>query len=212
MTEAQDQPQFVVAGMNKAIRYVFPHVLTPRSVKIKGKETGKLKYSASFMIPPDHPDLTALKKMAAAVAKEKWPGRKLGELHFPFQDGDEAAVKAEADGKDYSFFKGHVVLKANTEFKIGAIDGRQTPPKATLDESLFYGGSYVGFKVSFRAYDGVGANPDGVTCDLKSVCFVAHGEPIGGGNEAETFKGIAGHATDENPLADSTALDDEIPF
>ncbi len=202
-----------LAGFNSAVRCVFPTLFEARRVKIKGKETGEPKFSCTFLLTTDHPDLANLKKVAAAVAKARWPGRKLGELKFPFNDGNAMAAQAEAKKKDGEFYKGQVVLKTSSKFQPAILDGRTEPPVNTEDSGLIYSGCWVAFEINFVAYDGVGANPDGVTAYLNVICFVGKGDRIAGKDHSKTFTGIAGRATTENPLGDDDAAgDDEIPF
>lgn len=212
MSEEDKDLGIYTAGLSSAVRVVFPTLFEPRRVKIKGRETGDPKFSATFLFDTDHVDLAGLKATAAKVAKARWPDRKLAELHFPFQDGNVAAEKSKANKKDGSFYVDQVVLKTSSKHAPAVLDGRKTPPVMTKDTGLIYSGAWVGFEVNFTAYDGVGENPDGVTCYLNSVCFVGPGARIAGKDHAATFAGIAGRKTDENPLDAHGVSDDEIPF
>lgn len=204
------------AGFNSAIRVVFePDLFEARRFKKNGKETGDPKFGATFLIPTDHPDLQGLKATAAKVAKARWPDRKLAELHFPFESGEAAKAKAEANKKNGSFYEGQVVLKSSSKHAPAVLDGRVKPPVMTKDASLIHSGSWVGCEVNFAAYDGIGTGQDGVTCYLNSICFVGAGDRITGKDHTKTFEGIAGRTTDENPLTapvEHGVSDDEIPF
>lgn len=195
----------------------FPNLDEARAVKgPNGKPNGEPKFSANFELEPDHADLAKLKAQAVAVARAKWPGRDIKELAFPFSNGDKLADKAAAKGKDREFSRGKAVLISRSKFqptlsvveggKIVEIDGND---KAKV-KKLFYSGTKALAQFNFQAYDGVGANPDGVTAYLNKVLSLNQGARLtGGASSAEVFKDYIGTASDYDPTAD---LDDEIPF
>ena len=198
----------------------FPNLLEAKAVKgPNGKPSGEPKYSSNFEFDISDDDLTAAKAVAAKIARAKWPGRDLKELSFPFTNGDKLADKAKAKGKDREFSRGKVVLTARSKYQPRmsvvengrAIDLEGDAIVAT-GKRVFYTGVSVLAQVNFVAYDGVGANPDGVTAYLNMVCSLNKGKKLtsGGASAAEVFKGYIGTTSDENPLGDD--LDDEIPF
>ncbi len=197
----------------------FPNLDTPRAVEKNGKPTGEPKYSGSIEMALDAADLAAAKVVAAKVAKERWPGRQLSELAFPFTLGSKLADKAKASGKDREFSRDKVVLTARSKFQpiLSIIEGRTVvdiepgPQASALIKKSFYSGCQCVFEVSFAAYDGVGSNPDGVNAYLNKVLSLRKGERVlgGGHSGAETFKGYIGTMTQEDP---TVGLDDEIPF
>lgn len=197
----------------------FPNLLKPRKFGKKGKETGEPKFSANFQFAPDSPDLKTLKATAARVAKARWPGRDLKELAFPFSSGDELADNAKKEKKNREFYRGNVVMPARSIFEPrlsgvenGVVTDYEDDDARKLAEKKFYPGVLVLFQVHFKAYDGVGKNPDGVTAYLNMVFTTNKGKRVQGGapSAAETFKGYAGTMTNENPT--TSGEDDEIPF
>jgi hypothetical protein len=206
-----------VISITKPVILTFPNLDEARAVKgPNGKPSGEPKFSANFEIEADHEDLAALKARAVAVAKAKWPGRDLKELAFPFSSGDKLADKAAAKKKDREFSRGKAVLVSRSKFqpnlsvveggKIVEIDGND---KGKV-KKLFYSGVRVLAQFNFTAYDGVGANPDGVTAYLNKVLSLNQGTRLtGGASSAEVFKDYIGAATDYDP---TEGLDDEIPF
>lgn len=184
-----------------------------------GKETGEPKFDANFEMDPNHPDIGPLKALMAQVAREKWPGRNLGELAFPLTDGSKLADKQKAKGKDREFSRGKVVLVARSQYEPrlsvvengGIVDyeGDRRPQA----KPFFYQGVQVLAQINLQAYDGVGNNPDGVTAYLNMVCSLKRGDRIGnvGRPAAEVFKGYSGKMTAEDPTQ-GKSLADEIPF
>lgn len=203
-----------------AIRMPFSNLITPTPVGRKGKAKGEPKYSGTFLIPTDSPDLKAFKAKAAEVARARWPGRDLKELKFPWQVGEKRAEKAQKNGKDGSFFNGNVVLDARSKFepRLSILTGKairdlEGAQRALEGKQKFYNGCYVVPQVNFVPYegqeeDGVG-NPDGVTAYLDAVLFVKDGPRIGGASGAEVFKAYAGTVSAES--ATDGLDDDDIP-
>lgn len=206
-----------VVSLSQPARLVFPYLYEPRAFGPKGKESGTPKYSANFLFDIDSADFKKLVAKAKEVAASKWPGRELAGLKFPFSKGDALADKAKAKGKDGEFQRGKVVVVARSKYEPRlAILGDKGKPPIDLDgpardlhKSKFYSGVECLAEFNFVAYDGVGANPDGVTAYLNLILSLNKGERIGGGaSAAEVFKGYAGNTVDEDP----TGGDDEIPF
>lgn len=199
-----------------------PNLFTARAIGPKGKESGTPKFTASFILDADHPDLAAMKSLAAKVAKAKWPGRDFKELKFPFTSGDKLADKRKAQGKeDGEFQRGKVVIKAKSKYEPrlaaiipgrGVVDFEGDGRKA--NEKLFFFGAECLAQFNFSAYDGAGDNPDGVTAYLNLVLVTGKGKKLSGGgvSAAEAFKGYVGTASDFDPSGSDIGLDEEIPF
>lgn len=208
--------------LTKPATLTFQGLFEARAIGPKGKEQGKPKFSANFELPLDHQDITALKAKAVEIARARWPGRDIKELKFPFLNGDTAADKAKKNGKDREFSRGKFIVVSRSIFepKLSYVEGARLVtdlegPARVAAKAKFYNGVLAGGQFKFEAYDGVGANPDGVTAYLQEVCSLGVGERIkgsGGGNSAETFKGYIGTSTDYDPTGGADGLDDEIPF
>jgi hypothetical protein len=204
------------------VRAPFLTVVNPAKVGKKGNEKGDPVYSLTVLLKPDSVDLKAVKAAMVAVAKETWPGRDLKELKFPFQNGDEAAKEATANGKDGAFFNGTVVFRTRSGQdkppalavlegkKVQELNGQQ---REIVGKQKFYNGCYVVPSIYIVAYKkgsegGIGEH-SGVKAYLSAVLWAGDGERIGGGSAAETFRGYAGSVTNEDP---TVASDDEISF
>lgn len=205
------QPEGIMTfGIAQQARVVFPHLFVPQRYKRNGKESGEPKYSASFLLEKDHLDLAALKKKAAEVAQAKFPGVDLKTLKFPFTDGNKLKTQAEANDKDGSFYEDMIVLKTSSQFEPQVLDGRNDPPTETVDQKIIYSGCFCAAEVNFVAYDRTQADgKDGVTAYINVAVFVRAGERIAGRNAAESFRGIRGQSSAEDPTG---TPDDEILF
>lgn len=204
----------VTLGVEEPFRLVWPHFFVPERAKDKkGQPTGEPKFSGSFMMSPTNPDVARIKAKMAEVAKAQWPDKKLNrdDLDYAFSDGNKLMAEAKTKDRDYPFLADQVVLKATSKFPTSTLDGREAPAAPTIDADLFYSGCLVAVIVEFKAWDAVGpGGHDTVKAYLKVVCLAGAGERIktGGMDYAETFAGVAGRKTDENPLDE----DDGMPF
>jgi hypothetical protein len=203
-----------------------PHLHEARRFKDRqGRESGEPKYDCNFMLK-DGDDLKAIKALLGMVAKAAWPGRSMKELAFPMVSGtkkaDERAEASSAKGKasDGEFQRGMVNLVARGKFepKLGVIRNRKIVdlegPARAASKAEFFFGAEVLFEVKFVAYEGVGANPDGICAYLNAVVATGGGTHLSGTKSvAETFSGYAGTLSDESVnTGQGPVTDDEIPF
>lgn len=208
----------------KEVRALFCSVVTPRQFKNEqGKEVGDAKFDITLSIPGA--DLKPLVEKAASVAKEKFPGRDLKDLKWPWMTSekfaDYAAKRAAKKGKSPAECEtaraealklvpaGSFALKASSKFEValGVLEGQKIIDATAANRAVigkkFYNGCYVIPGVNFVAYTGKKVDdPDGVTAYLDSVLWVKDGERIGGGSPSasERFKHYAGTVTTEDPM------------
>jgi hypothetical protein len=202
---AEEQSRF---NATEVAVLLHPTLFEPKPVGKKGKASGPPKYSASFLLDPDGADYKALRAMAAATAKAKWPGRDLNTLKWPWSDGSKLADKRKAQGKeDGEFQRGKKVLVARSKYEprlavieAGRIKDLDGPARAAAKAKFFFGAEVL-YEVAFQAYDGVEPNPDGVNAFLNIVVATGGGKRMAGTgtSAAEAFKGYAGSATTEDP-------------
>lgn len=226
MSDKQEASLFQIT---KPVRLVYENLFEARHVGPRGSTNGTPKYDVTLTIPPDHPDLPAMKALALEVARAKWPGRDvIGDARnnlfkFPFDSGDKIADRAKQRGKDEEFKRGQIVLASRSKYEpslSAVVNGKLieytgiggNPPRAAAKQH-FYRGVEVLVQVNFVAYNGVGQNPDGVTAYLNMVLSLGTGERIAGGarSAAEVFKGYVGLNSQVDPTAGSL-MDDDIPF
>ena len=139
------------------------------------------KFSASFILSVDHPQVEAIKKAMVFVAKAKWKEDYKTEMKvlekkdkLALHDGD---LKAKYEG-----FAGNLYLGATNETapRIRARNGKDTVEKS---DGLIYGGCYVNGIVEFWAQD----NQYGkrINATLMGVQYVGPGDAFTGGGAAE---------------------------
>lgn len=216
---AEDNNSNSIFSLTQPVVMTHPTLFKPRGFGKKGKETGEPKYGANFLFEPGSEDLKGLKATAVAVARARWPSRDIKELKFPFANGDKIADKRKEKSKkdDGVFNRGKVVLAARSKYEprlSGIENGKITDYEGDARAKAamkFYFGVQVLAQFNFVAYDGVGANPDGVTAYLNMVHTTNKGERLqAGASASEVFKDYQGHTSAENPAGET--LDDEIPF
>lgn len=205
----------------------FPNLTEPKAYKRKGKETGEPKYGAIFCIDPKGPDFNGLKEAMAKAAKAYNPNADLKTLKFPMLPGEKAkakyVAKREKEGKTPAddgkadFQLGKYVLKASSKYQplLAVLEGGKaidvTPDNVGLHKGKFYFGVQAVAEFNFVGYEGQDGNPDGVTAYLNSVLSLNRGERLTGGSAADTFKGVIGNFSDEDPTGGEGFVDD-IPF
>lgn len=193
----------------------FPQLFEAKAIGPKGREQGEPKFSANFRFKKDHPDLRGIATLAQQVAAQKWPGRDLKTLQFPYQAGDKLADKAKAKGKSREEDRGLIVMVARSRFQpamAAILNGKVVDlvgDAIKANSAAFYSGVEVFAQFNLQPYEGVGNNPDGVTAYLNMVLSTGKGERLKGAqaSAAETFSAYAGKVTAENPF-----VDDDIPF
>jgi len=160
------------------VRVTFPQFHEAKAVNGQGDP----KFSGSFLLTKDHPQLGAIQEAVIAAATEKW-GPKAGEIlkqlkaadKLPLHDGD---AKANYDG-----YAGMYYMNASNKIRPlvigGGPDGR-APLTAT--DGKPYSGCYVNVVVEFWAQD----NQYGkrVNASLLGVQFLRDGERLAGGSVA----------------------------
>lgn len=160
--------------VNKA-RLAFPAIFEPKSVA--GEEPA---FSASLIIPADHPQMAEIDEAIEAVAKEKW-GAKAPEMlkslrakgNVCLHDGDEKTT--------YDGFEGNFYISARSKTRPLVLDRDKTP--LTQSDGKPYGGCFVVAVLELWAQD----NQFGkrVNAQLKGVQFLSDGDAFTGGAPAD---------------------------
>ena len=125
--------------------------------------------------------------------------------------------KEKAGKEDGEYQRGKVIIAARSKYEpklsgiqAGKVVDYEGDARKLHEKDFFFGAECLA-QINFVAYDGVGANPDGVTAYLNMVFVTGKGTKIAGGaSAAEAFKGYAGTVSNEDVTGDT--LDDEIPF
>lgn len=148
-------------------RISFPQVFTAKKAPGADKE----KFSASFLLPPNH-DITLLKQAAEKAAKEKWGDKLPAKLKSPF-------LKAE-DFEYEGYEKGWVLIRATSLQKPGIVNAKA---ENVDEESEVYPGRWCIASLRPFAYEFNGNR--GVSFGLQNIQLLDHDDPIGGRARAE---------------------------
>ncbi len=230
MTDAKNEGLF---QLTQPVVMSFPQLFEPKAFMENGKPKGEPKFSCNLNFDAASTDLEAIKKLAAKLAKTKWPdkpffvtttdGVKIQQVFFPFSSGDRLADERKAKGKnDGDYMRGKVVIAARSKFepRLSYFDGKiidlETDMAKQAAKGRFYPGVEVLAEINLVPYEGVGKEgKPGVAAYLNRVMSTGKGVAISGGkSSAETFKGYVGSVSTDNPMAPGGAADmsDEIPY
>jgi hypothetical protein len=165
--------------MLRNVRLSYEHIFTPTAFD----DSQDAKYSATFIIPKDHPDLPAIKRamfeaghdnFAADFTKAgTWPRGYTCSLKDADKDVDGSGTLLAEKNEAY---KGCYILEANSTRRPVVLDRK----KAALTEAdgVIYSGCYVNASIAAAGYV-YGKVKKGVKCYLNGVQFVKDGERFG---------------------------------
>lgn len=172
------------AVMLNDVRLSFANALF-EAKQVQGQ--GDAKYSASFIIPANHPAVAVIKATMKKVAEEKW-GAKAAEVFMALKAGDKLALRDGDTKPQYEGYKGNLFLNASNKIKPLVIDGNKSPLQASSGKP--YAGCYVNASVELWPQD----NQFGkrINATLKGVQFLRDGPRLAGGGvaSAEDFEAI----------------------
>jgi len=162
----------------KDVRLAFPQLFEPTTVNGEGKP----RYSATFIVPADHPQIDEIRQKIEAVAREKWKDKAAAMLHSLYKtgkvalhDGDE---KAQYDGFAGNFF---VTASAQENAAPTVIDRDRSP--LTQRSGRPYAGCYVNASLEFWAQDN--AYGKRINAQLRGVQFLRDGDSFSAGRPAD---------------------------
>lgn len=160
------------------VRLSYEHIFTPS----KFDEGQDAKYSATFIIPKNHPQIGALKKAMFEAGKEMFATEFAGKewprgFTCSLKDADvEVNSMGEVLSDRNPAYKGCYILDANST---------KRPPVYNRDRSLLteedgvvYSGCYVNALIGIKGYT-FGKVKRGVKCYLNGVQFNHDGERFG---------------------------------
>jgi len=151
--------------MTPAFRVAFPEVFTPG-----GMDPSKPKYSIVMLFDKSE-DISELKRIAQAAAKEKWGDKIPADRRSPFRDGDT---------KDMAGYPGTTFVKAATKYKPGLVDAQRND---IIDETEFYAGCWARATLTAYAYDFQGNR--GVAFNLHNIQKLKDDDSFVGGMSAQ---------------------------
>lgn len=165
----------------KNVRLSYEHIFRADAIA----DGAEPKYSASWIIPKNHPQIKELKEALVKALDEKFPGkRKPGNpwpsnLHNPLKDGDEMADT----NPEYA---GCYVLKSASKIRPKVYDRRKNP--VTAEDELFYSGCFCNASLAADGFDSPAKK--GVTVYLNGVQFFEHGERLSGFDASNDFEDL----------------------
>lgn len=158
------------------VRLAFPDLFTARAFK-----AGQVpKYSATFILPPDHPQIAEINKAILEVATAKWGAKAEGVIKsiklsepkkFPLRPGE---LKEGLAG-----FEGNFYISASSAIRPTTLHRDKTP--LTEADGVLYSGCYVNAVVDLYAMDKDGKS---INTMLAGVQFLRDGDAFAGGQAA----------------------------
>lgn len=181
--------------MLRNVRLSYEHIFTPT----KFQESQTAKYSATFIIPKDHPDLPAVKRAVLNAGQEKF-GSAFNAAHgWPrgftcsLKDADvEVNGLGEVLAEKNPAYKGCYILEANSTRRPITVDRRKAA--VTEEDGIIYSGCYVNASLAADGYTYEKVKR-GVKCYLNGVQFVKDGERFGA-DASDDFDALDGDVDD----------------
>lgn len=140
------------------------------------------KYSATFILPKDHPDLPAVKRAFFEAGKDSFPDAFNGKT-WPkgytcsLKDADEEVNSmGEILAEKNPAFAGCYIIEANSTRR--PVTLHRDKSQVTEDDGIIYSGCYVNASLAADGYT-YEKIKRGVKCYLNGVQFVKDGERFG---------------------------------
>ena len=180
--------------MLKNVRLAFPQLFEPTTVAGEGKP----RYSATALLPIDHPQLAEIRKIIDAVAKDKWREKAAGILSGLYKTG-KVALHDGDEKSQYDGFPGNMfIAAASQENAPPTVVGVSREP-LNAKSGKPYAGCYVNMSVEFWAQDNQWGKR--VNCTLRGVQFVRDGDAFSAGRPADADEFDVVEGADANDFA-----------
>ncbi len=153
------------------VRLSFSSLFTPKEFK------GNVRYSASFLIPKDSPDIAKINDAIMAALDNKF-GKKAAAIAPTLQHNPNKFCFRDGDRSKYESDQGHMIVvshRKETDGRPMLVDRARNPLAAA--DGVVYDGCYVNAMIEFFGYDNTGP---GVSASLISVQFSEQGEAFTG--------------------------------
>lgn len=156
------------------VRLSFPVLFEAKAFE----EGGKKEFSASFLIPKDHPAVKVIREAMLKIAADKWSEKGADTVAKLFRD--DRMCLHDGDRKDYDGYAGNLFIRANNDVRPLVIDGQKNP--ISEKDGKIYSGCYVNATVSLWAQDNKWGKR--INANLRGVQFLRDGEAFSGGGTA----------------------------
>lgn len=162
----------------KNVRLAFPNLFEPTTVAGEGKP----RYSATLLIPADHPQIAEIKKAQEQIAAAKW-GVKAAAIQRGLEKQDKLALHDGDTKSKYDGFPGNFFISAAAQENAAptVIDRDRSPLSAKSGRP--YAGCMVNASIELWAQD----NNYGqrVNAQLRGIQFYADGDSFSAGRPAD---------------------------
>jgi len=163
----------------KDVRLAFPNLFEPSTVNGEGKP----RFSATLILPADHPQLAEIRAKQDAVAKEKWRDKAAAIVKgldkqdkLALHDGD---TKVKYDGFAGNFF---ISAAAQENAAPTVIDRDRSPLSAKSGRP--YAGCFVNASIELWVQDnGYGQR---INAQLRGIQFLRDGDSFSAGRPADS--------------------------
>lgn len=214
-----EKPQFTYS-LAAAVATIYTNTLiTAQAFKKDGVAKGDPKFGATFLLPSGSADVNAMKQVAVAALKSKWPNADLKSAKWPWTTGAEWADASKAKGKDREMLRPFpCILKSRSKFEVNLsilddngdiIDLETATAKNNARDKYFYDGVLCSAVFNFVPYEQDGKI--GVTAYLNRVLSLGKGDKlkVGGTSGAEVFSQYRGRPSSFDPGTNpNSSLDD----
>lgn len=180
--------------MLRNVRLSYEHIFKPTAFD----DSQDAKYSATFIIPKDHPDLPAVKRAYFEAGQETFSSDFVGSawprgFTCSLKDADkDTNSMGEVLAEKNPAYQGCYILEANSTRRPITVDRRKAA--VTEEDGVIYSGCYVNASLAAAGYT-YGKVKKGVKCYLNGVQFVRDGERFGT-DASDDFDALDGDADD----------------
>ena len=162
----------------KNVRIAFPNLFEPSTVAGEGEP----RYSAAFILPPDHPQIKELNACIKAVATEKWKDKAEAVLKG-LEKTDKVALHDGDTKPAYDGFGGNLFVSAAAKPSARpTVINKDKTPLTDLD-GVVYAGCYVNASIDFWSQDN--AYGKRINAQLRGVQFNRDGDAFSAGRPAD---------------------------
>ena len=188
----------------KNVRLAFPVLWTPRASPTNDGKPGKLKYSASLIMAPDHPDVAKLKALIISIAKAKWADK--SEVILKGLKAQDKLCLHDGDTKaTYAGFAGNLFVSANSDNRPSVFDRHKINGQGVIlaeSDGRPYAGCYVNASIDVWAQDSAQWGKR-INAQLRGVQFLRDGDAFAAGSPAseDDFADLSNQGDDTDPTA-----------
>lgn len=178
-------------------RLAFPDLFVAR----RGGEggTGKAKFGAACIIPPDHPQIKDIDAAIDAAARAKW-GDKAPAIVAALRKTDKVCLHDGDLKAQYAGYEGNKYISARSDTRPTVFGSDKLP--IDPDSGKVYAGCYGAFSLEFWAQDHKQYGKR-VNAQLRGFMFQRDGDAFAAGSAADEsdFGDVADTGESDNPAA-----------